>query len=97
MNVGQCNLLLSHNPDVFQTAASKGFDVVLAGHTHGGQINVEIFDRNLNVADFVTRYTKGLYTEATSSIYVNSGIGTIGMPIRLGAPAEITQIRLCAS
>ena len=59
VNVGQCNLLLSHNPDVFQTAASKGFDVVLAGHTHGGQINVEIFDRNLNVADFVTPIYQG--------------------------------------
>jgi uncharacterized protein len=51
----------------------------------------------LNLADFSTRYTKGLYTEAASSIYVNSGLGTIGMPIRLGAPAEVTLIRLCAS
>lgn len=97
VTVGETNVLLSHNPDVFPVAASKGFDVVLAGHTHGGQINVEIFDKNLNLADFGTPYTKGLYTEATSSIYVNSGLGTIGMPVRLGSPPEITQIRLCAS
>jgi uncharacterized protein len=70
---------------------------VLAGHTHGGQINFEIFDKNLNIADFLTPYTKGLYRVATSAIYVNSGIGTIGLPIRLGAPPEITLIKLCAS
>ena len=93
----QFNLLLSHNPDVFPVAVQKGFDLVLSGHTHGGQINVEIFNRNLNVADFVTPYTKGLYTKENSAIYVNSGIGTIGMPVRLGAPPEITLIKLCAS
>ena len=97
VNVGDTNVLLSHNPDVFPAAISKGFDLVLAGHTHGGQINVEILDKNLNLADFSTQYTKGLYTEATSSIYVNSGLGTIGMPVRLGAPPEVTLIRLCAS
>ncbi|MFZ0593665.1 MAG: hypothetical protein WAM39_24610, partial [Bryobacteraceae bacterium] len=94
---GQFNLLLSHNPDVFPVAVEKGFDLVLAGHTHGGQINFEIFDKNLNIADFLTPYTKGLYRGTTSAIYVNSGIGTIGIPIRLGAPPEITLIKLCAS
>jgi uncharacterized protein len=94
---GHFNLLLSHNPDVFQVAARQGFDFVLAGHTHGGQINVEILNKNFNLADFVTPYTRGLYTEATSAIYVNSGIGTIGIPVRLGAPAEITLIKLCAA
>jgi len=93
----QFNLLLSHNPDVFPVAIQKGFDLVLSGHTHGGQINVEIFNHNLNIADFVTPYTKGLYTKENSAIYVNSGIGTIGMPVRLGAPPEITLIKLCAS
>jgi hypothetical protein len=93
----QFNVLLSHNPDVFPVATDRGFDLVLAGHTHGGQINVEIFDKNVNIAEFVTPYTKGLYKRANSSIYVNSGIGTIGMPIRLGDPPEITLIKLCAS
>jgi uncharacterized protein len=91
------NLLLSHNPDVFPVAAQKGFDLTLAGHTHGGQINVEILGENLNVADFFTPYTKGLYTLRSSSVYVNSGLGTIGMPVRIGAPPEITLIRLCSS
>lgn len=91
------NLLLSHNPDVFPVATQKGFDLTLAGHTHGGQINVEILSQNINVADFFTPYTKGLYRLKDSSIYVNSGLGTIGMPVRIGAPPEITLIRLCST
>jgi predicted MPP superfamily phosphohydrolase len=97
VETGQFNVLLSHNPDVFPVATEKGFDLVLSGHTHGGQVNVEIFDKNLNIAGFVTPYTKGLYTRPASAVYVNSGIGTIGMPIRLGAPPEVTLITLCDS
>lgn len=93
----QLNLLLSHNPDVFPVAQKQGFDLTLSGHTHGGQINVEILHQNMNVARFFTPYTKGLYTEQSSSLYVTAGLGTIGMPIRLGSPPEITLIRLCAS
>jgi hypothetical protein len=94
---GVFNLLLSHNPDVFPIAARKGFELTLAGHTHGGQINFEIAGSNLNIADLVTPYTKGFYQLANSSLYVNSGLGTIGVPVRIGAPPEITLIRLCDS
>ncbi len=94
---GGFNLLLSHNPDVFPIAARKGFELTLAGHTHGGQINLEIAGSNLNIADLVTPYTKGFYQLANSSLYVNSGLGTIGVPVRIGAPPEITLIRLCDS
>ena len=89
------NLLLSHNPDVFPVAARKGFALTLAGHTHGGQINLPVAGANLNVADLATPYTKGSYALAASSLYVNSGLGTIGVPVRIGAPPEITLIRLC--
>jgi uncharacterized protein len=88
------NLLLSHNPDVFPVAAQEGFDLVLAGHTHGGQINVEILSQDINVTRFFTPYTKGLYSGPLSSLYVNCGLGTIGMPVRLGARAEIGLLRL---
>lgn len=91
------NLLLSHNPDVFPLAAKQGFDLILSGHTHGGQINLEVANSNLNIVDLVTPYTKGLYEKPGSTLYVTSGLGTIGVPVRLGAPPEITLIRLCAS
>jgi len=93
------NLLLSHNPDVFPAAVRIGFHGVLAGHTHGGQINVEILHQNINPARYRTPFTKGLYRwglagSARAACYVTTGIGTIGMPIRLGAPPEIALLRL---
>jgi predicted MPP superfamily phosphohydrolase len=51
---GAVNLLMSHNPDVFPVAARKGFDLIVAGHTHGGQVTVEILNQTLNVARFIT-------------------------------------------
>lgn len=89
------NLLLAHTPEVFPEAAARGFDLTLSGHTHGGQLNLQLMGTNLNIAELHTPYTKGLYTLPTSTLYVNSGLGTIGPPVRLGAPAEITLVRLC--
>jgi predicted MPP superfamily phosphohydrolase len=94
LSPGAVNILLSHNPDVFPVAAQQGWDFMLAGHTHGGQVNVEILHYNMNVARFYTPYVYGLYTQGRSSVYVTRGIGTIGMPARLGAPPEISVLRL---
>jgi predicted MPP superfamily phosphohydrolase len=91
------NLLLSHNPDVFPAAAAQGYDVILSGHTHGGQINLEIAGWPLNVARFYTPYVYGAYRDGGSLLYVSRGIGTVGVPLRLGAPPEVNLIRLCAA
>jgi predicted MPP superfamily phosphohydrolase len=97
MQPGMFNVLLSHNPDVFPVAASQGYDLTIAGHTHGGQVNFEILHQNVNVARYFTPYVRGLYREGASAIYVSSGLGTIGVPVRLGAPPEISLIQLCAT
>jgi hypothetical protein len=89
------NVLLSHNPDVFPAAARKGFPLTISGHTHGGQVRVEILQQDLNVARFFTHYVDGLYSQGGSSIFVSRGIGTIGLPARLGAPPEVALITLC--
>jgi predicted MPP superfamily phosphohydrolase len=91
---GAANLLLSHNPDVFPVAVTKGFDAVMSGHTHGGQVTVEILNRTLNVARFATPFVAGLYRLQGRSCYVTAGIGTIALPVRIGAPPEITVVRL---
>jgi predicted MPP superfamily phosphohydrolase len=88
------NLLLSHSPDVFPVAVAKGYDGVLSGHTHGGQVTIEIVNQTANFARFVTRYVSGLYRIDGRSCYVTPGIGTIGMPVRLGARPEISLLRL---
>lgn len=94
MDPDATNLLLSHNPDVFPTAARQGFDLTLSGHTHGGQVRFEILERDLTVASFVTPYVQGLYRKDNASIYVSRGIGTIGLPTRFGAPPEVSLLVL---
>jgi predicted MPP superfamily phosphohydrolase len=91
------NVLLSHNPDVFPVAAAKGFALTLSGHTHGGQISVEILNEHLSVARFFTPYVNGLYRLDSKAIYVSRGVGTVGVPARIGAPPEVSLIRLCAT
>lgn len=91
---GMLNVLLSHNPDVFPEAAAQGWDITLAGHTHGGQVTVEIFEQTLNPARFYTRYVSGLYARGNAQCYVTRGIGTIGIPARVGATPEITFLQL---
>jgi predicted MPP superfamily phosphohydrolase len=94
---GAFNVLMSHNPDVFPVAARQGYDLTIAGHTHGGQVRVEILREDLNIARFFTHYVDGLYREGDRSIFVSRGIGTIGLPARLGAPPEVALLRLCRS
>jgi predicted MPP superfamily phosphohydrolase len=110
------NILLSHNPNSFNRATELGIELSLAGHTHGGQIQVEILDHRLSPARFITDYVAGLYmrplftpakTVASqtflhaarlqgphSAIYVNRGLGTVGAPVRLGVPPEISLLTL---
>ena len=94
---GMLNVLLSHNPDVFPVAARLGYDLTVAGHTHGGQVTVEILRQYANVARFFTPYVSGLYEKDGKSVYVSRGLGTVGLPARVGAPPEVTLIRLCAT
>ena len=92
---GAFNVLLSHNPDVFPVAARQGYQLTIAGHTHGGQVRVEILRQDLNIARFFTPYVDGLYRRNEAAVFVSRGIGTIGLPARLGAPPEVNLLRLC--
>ena len=93
------NILLSHNPNTFYRAAELGIELSLAGHTHGGQVQVEIVDHRWSPARFITRFISGLYSLPMNSggkahLYVNRGLGTIAIPARLGVDPEITLITL---
>ena len=94
---GAWNVLLSHNPDAFRAAAAQGWDLMLAGHTHGGQVTVEYLHQHVNFARFFTPYVYGRYEEGGSRLYVTRGIGTVGIPARIGAPPEVALIKLCAT
>jgi predicted MPP superfamily phosphohydrolase len=86
-------VLLSHNPSFYPTASSAA-DLVLSGHTHGGQITLFI-----NPAELVLRhgYVRGHYWHGASQIYVNRGFGTAGPPARVGSPPEVTRIILTSA
>jgi hypothetical protein len=88
------NILLSHNPNTFDRAAELGIDLSLAGHTHGGQITLEFIHPSLSPSRLITRYMRGWFRKGAAQLYVNSGIGTIGAPIRFAAPPEIALLEL---
>ncbi|MGH9444501.1 MAG: metallophosphoesterase [Terriglobia bacterium] len=91
---GEVNILLSHNPNTFDRAAQLGIDLTIAGHTHGGQINLEFLHTDISPARLYTPYVSGWFRRGKGQLYVNRGIGTIALPIRLGAPPEITVYHL---
>ena len=87
-------LLLVHRPEVFPQAARHGFPLVLAGHTHGGQMALPTPRRQINLASLVTGYTRGLYRLGNSTLYVSRGVGVGGPPLRINCRREITTIEL---
>jgi predicted MPP superfamily phosphohydrolase len=91
---GKVNILLSHNPDTFDRAAALGIDLSMAGHTHGGQAALEFISPEIAPSRLATPYVAGLFQKPGGQLYVNRGIGTIGVPIRIGAPPEITVYKL---
>jgi predicted MPP superfamily phosphohydrolase len=90
------NILLVHSvyPHDFDRVAEVGVDLTLAGHTHGGQLSLEFIRRGLCLARLETPYVSGWYEKSGRQVYVNRGIGTTMIPIRLGARPEITILEL---
>lgn len=82
-------ILLAHQPRSAPAAAAAGFDLQLSGHTHGGQF----FPWNFFVR-LQQPYTAGLHRLDGLWIYISRGTGYWGPPKRLGAPSEITRLRL---
>jgi len=82
-------ILLAHDPSTFRRASTLGIDLQLSGHTHGGQI----WPFGLLVR-LVIPTVAGLYAKGAAQLYVSRGTGFWGPPMRLFAPAEITEIVL---
>lgn len=88
-------LLLAHRPDVFPQAAAGGVALMLSGHTHGGQLALPWFGgRRRNLAEIVTRFSRGWYRDGDAHLYVNAGLGVTGQRIRLWTPREISVFEL---
>lgn len=88
-------VLLSHNPAILPQAAASGVDLVLAGHTHGGQVvlpRLRSFRRPGKL-----RFRHGWGQVGSTQIFISRGIGTVVLPLRVQCPAEIPLLRLHAS
>jgi predicted MPP superfamily phosphohydrolase len=93
------NILLVHDqaPNGFDQGVELGADLTLAGHTHGGQLSLEFLRRGLCLARVETPYVSGWYEKSGGQLYVNRGIGTTMLPIRLGARPEIAVLELSST
>jgi len=87
-------LLLSHNPDVAETLRDRRVGLVLAGHTHGGQIVLPGYGAPLVPSRYGQKYAHGLVEAPETRVYVSAGTGMTVLPVRVGCRPEITRITL---
>ncbi len=84
--------MLAHRPSLFEFCAGAGAQLVLSGHTHGGQIALS---PRWSLARVLGPYTMGRYWHDGAMLYVHRGMGTVGpVPLRLGSPPEIALLTL---
>lgn len=94
LDTNNFTLVLTHAPDITSELITKGHaDLVLAGHSHGGQIALPFFGPFLR-KEGATRYNHGMYTINNTTLLVSNGLGTSDYDIRLFAPPQINMIRL---
>src|SRR5436190_1090066 len=91
----EMKLLLAHNPIILRRAARADVDLVLSGHTHGGQVALR--SEPSRSGGPRRRFLKGLGRLGNTQIYVNRGLGTVVLPIRYGCPPEVSLLVLRCS
>jgi predicted MPP superfamily phosphohydrolase len=89
-------IALMHNPDLFPGMPAR-VSLSLAGHTHGGQVNLPLVGRLVVPSKFGQRYAYGLIEENGRKLFVTQGIGTSILPVRFGAPPEIVILTVMAA
>jgi uncharacterized protein len=87
-------ILLSHQPRVLDFEQTKDVSLILSGHTHGGQLNFPLLGAPARLFTTDLRYARGLFRRGETQLYVSTGTGVIGLPLRLGVRPEIAVLRL---
>lgn len=87
-------ILLMHNPDLFPEISSNGINLILCGHTHGGQVCLPFVGPPIIPSRYGIKYAKGLYKNANCTMYVNKGIGLMPPPVRFMCKPEIAFFSL---
>lgn len=92
---GRPMLLLAHNPDLVDALPALPAPVLmLAGHTHGGQVNLPLLTERMLAGVTRSGYKRGLYARPNGQVFVTSGIGMIGLPIRFAMPPVIDVLEM---
>ncbi len=91
---GAPTVLLCHYPTAFEASVEAGVDLLLTGHTHGGQLGVPFLSEQLNFARLTNQRSRGPVYSGKTLMYVNAGLGTTGPPMRLAVPPEIALFTL---
>ena len=86
-------VLMAHEPDFADEATKWPVDLMLSGHTHGGQVRIP-FLPPFDLPDLGRKYVEGLFSINRLQLYVTRGLGTVGIPVRFMCPPEITVITL---
>ena len=94
LNSKRPTVLLSHQPAVLELPQTQQMSLILSGHTHGGQIKLPWLGPIARYATKDLKYAQGLFRYGEVQLYVSSGTGVIGLPIRMGVRPEITVLRL---
>jgi predicted MPP superfamily phosphohydrolase len=89
-------LLMAHDPDVFPRVPAR-VSLTLSGHTHGGQVGIPLLRRPFVPSHYGERYVRRHVEEEGRHLYVSSGVGTSGVPVRLARPPEVCVLTLRAS
>ena len=92
--IPDCQILLAHTPDVILREEARQADLVLAGHTHGGQIALPLIGAVTTLNRLGRRYAAGLFSFGSTQLFVTRGVGTTFVPLRFLAPPEIVLITL---
>jgi hypothetical protein len=90
---GEAVVLLAHEPDFADEAAQYPIDLQLSGHSHGGQIRIP-FLPPLYLPELAKKYVWGTYHVGPLMLHTSAGLGTVGVPMRLNCPPEITLLTL---
>lgn len=92
-------ILLSHNPDINDDIdlLKERIDLVLSGHTHGGQVVAPLIGQPVMPSKFGQKYRAGLVRDGARQTFITNGVGHLLVPIRLNCPPEAVIIRLTAA
>jgi predicted MPP superfamily phosphohydrolase len=85
---GEFKILLAHSPVIIRKAADMGINLVLSGHTHGGQVRIPLLGAIYNHTWDLFRYSAGMFRVKSTQMYVSRGLGMSVIPIRFLCNAE---------